>query len=119
MLKCSSIVWRQRARSSRRQQIRPRRLTCSPSCPRSRKRSRPKYSARSGRRTPVGRRAQTADELRGVVERGVEELAFAPDLGTLARPMRYALAGGGKRLRPVLCLPTAEALGVTAEHALP
>jgi geranylgeranyl diphosphate synthase type II len=61
----------------------------------------------------------TADELREQVERGVEELVFDPDLGTLQRPMRYALAGGGKRLRPVLCLATAEALGVDAERALP
>jgi geranylgeranyl diphosphate synthase type II len=61
----------------------------------------------------------TAEELRGLVERGVEELAFSPDLGTLDRPMRYALAGGGKRLRPVLCLATAEGLGVDAERALP
>jgi geranylgeranyl diphosphate synthase type II len=62
---------------------------------------------------------QTAEALRGLVERGVDELAFSPDLGTLAPPMRYALAGGGKRLRPVLCLATAEALGVDAERALP
>jgi geranylgeranyl diphosphate synthase, type II len=62
---------------------------------------------------------QTADELRERVERGVEELVFDPDLGTLQQPMRYALAGGGKRLRPVLCLATAEALGVDAEQALP
>ena len=62
---------------------------------------------------------QTADELRGAVERGVDQLVFSPDLGTLEPPMRYALAGGGKRLRPVFCLATAEALGVDAEHALP
>jgi geranylgeranyl diphosphate synthase, type II len=62
---------------------------------------------------------QTADELRERVERGVDELVFDPDLGTLQQPMRYALAGGGKRLRPVLCLATAEALGADAEQALP
>jgi geranylgeranyl diphosphate synthase type II len=33
--------------------------------------------------------------------------------------VRYALAGGGKRIRPVLCLATAEAAGVDAEVALP
>ena len=33
--------------------------------------------------------------------------------------MRYALAGGGKRVRPVLCLATAEAAGAEAERALP
>ena len=67
----------------------------------------------------MDRSVQTADELRQLVERGVDELSFAPDLGTLAPPMRYALAGGGKRLRPVLCLATAEALGIDVERALP
>ena len=33
--------------------------------------------------------------------------------------MRYALAGGGKRVRPLLCLATAEAAGAEPEAALP
>jgi len=33
--------------------------------------------------------------------------------------VRYALAGGGKRVRPVLCLLTAEALGVASDIAMP
>jgi geranylgeranyl diphosphate synthase, type II len=33
--------------------------------------------------------------------------------------MRYALAGGGKRVRPMLCLATAEAAGAAPEEALP
>jgi geranylgeranyl diphosphate synthase type II len=33
--------------------------------------------------------------------------------------MRYALGGGGKRVRPVLCLATAEAAGGRAEDAVP
>ena len=33
--------------------------------------------------------------------------------------MRYALDGGGKRLRPVLCLAVAEAAGADPEEALP
>ena len=33
--------------------------------------------------------------------------------------MRYALDGGGKRVRPVICLATAEAAGASVEHALP
>ena len=33
--------------------------------------------------------------------------------------MRYALDGGGKRLRPVLCLATAEAAGADPHDALP
>jgi len=33
--------------------------------------------------------------------------------------VRYALAGGGKRVRPVLCLLTAEALGAASAAAMP
>jgi geranylgeranyl diphosphate synthase, type II len=33
--------------------------------------------------------------------------------------MEYSLAGGGKRLRPLLVVASAEALGVAAEHVLP
>jgi geranylgeranyl diphosphate synthase type II len=37
----------------------------------------------------------------------------------LALAMRYAVLGGGKRLRPVLCLMAAEACGGAAEAAMP
>jgi geranylgeranyl diphosphate synthase, type II len=37
----------------------------------------------------------------------------------LAAAMRYSVLGGGKRLRPVLCLMAAEACGAEAEAALP
>jgi geranylgeranyl diphosphate synthase type II len=37
----------------------------------------------------------------------------------LAAAMRYGVLGGGKRLRPVLCLMAAEACGASAEAALP
>lgn len=57
------------------------------------------------------------DELRARVEAYLDELALAPELGTLAAPMRHAL--GGKRVRPVLCLATGDALGVLVEHLLP
>jgi geranylgeranyl diphosphate synthase, type II len=59
------------------------------------------------------------DELRRLVEAYLDELDLAEDLGVLGQPMRYALDGGGKRLRPVLCLATAEAAGGDAEAALP
>jgi geranylgeranyl diphosphate synthase, type II len=57
------------------------------------------------------------DELRALVESYLEELVLTPELGTLAEPMRHAL--GGKRVRPVLCLATGEALGVEPERVLP
>jgi geranylgeranyl diphosphate synthase, type II len=38
---------------------------------------------------------------------------------TLHRAMRYSLFAGGKRLRPILCLATAEACRGKIDHALP
>ena len=60
---------------------------------------------------------QAADELRDLVEATLSDLALTPELGGLAEPMRYAL--GGKRIRPVICLATAEAAGAAVEAALP
>jgi geranylgeranyl diphosphate synthase, type II len=62
---------------------------------------------------------RTADELRALVETGLEELPLWPELSGLEAAIRYALDGGGKRIRPVLCLATAEAAGGDPEHALP
>jgi geranylgeranyl diphosphate synthase, type II len=62
---------------------------------------------------------RAADELRGLVEEALGELALAPELGALREPMRYAYEAGGKRLRPVLCLATAEAAGGAVEDAVP
>jgi geranylgeranyl diphosphate synthase, type II len=58
-------------------------------------------------------------ELAALVEGYLDELALTPELGELTGPMRYALAGGGKRIRPVLCLATGEALGRAPEELLP
>jgi geranylgeranyl diphosphate synthase type II len=57
------------------------------------------------------------DELRGLVEGYFAELAFTPELEPLEAPMRDAL--GGKRVRPVLCLATGEAVGADVESLLP
>jgi geranylgeranyl diphosphate synthase type II len=62
---------------------------------------------------------QAPDDLARLVESGLEEVVFHRELGELTEPMRYALGGGGKRIRPVLCLATAEAAGGTVEDALP
>jgi geranylgeranyl diphosphate synthase type II len=58
------------------------------------------------------------EELRALAERYVTELALTPELGALADPVRYALEGG-KRVRAVICLATAEAAGAEPEEALP
>jgi geranylgeranyl diphosphate synthase type II len=59
------------------------------------------------------------DDLRELFEEYLGELALTPELFRLEEAVRYALAGGGKRIRPVICLATAEAAGADAEHALP
>jgi geranylgeranyl diphosphate synthase type II len=58
-------------------------------------------------------------ELQALIEAYLDELALTPELGELAAPVRYALSGGGKRIRPVLCLATGEAAGREAEELLP
>jgi geranylgeranyl diphosphate synthase type II len=59
-----------------------------------------------------------AEELRGLVEEHLAALALTPELQGLRESMRYALDGGGKRIRPVLVVATAEAAGGEAEAAL-
>lgn len=59
------------------------------------------------------------EELRRLVEGYLADLALAPELGGLADALRYSLDGGGKRVRPVICLATGEAAGATPESVLP
>jgi geranylgeranyl diphosphate synthase, type II len=60
-------------------------------------------------------------ELQEKVDAHLEGLAFATEPGTarLEEAMRYSLLAGGKRIRPVLALATAEALGRPPEEVLP
>jgi geranylgeranyl pyrophosphate synthase len=58
------------------------------------------------------------EELRQLVEGYLGDLALTPELHGQAESVRYALIGG-KRVRAVICLATAEAAGVEAEAALP
>jgi geranylgeranyl diphosphate synthase type II len=60
---------------------------------------------------------QGTDQLRALVEGYLAELALTPELGSLVEPMRHAL--GGKRVRPVLTLATADAIGYPVEDVLP
>jgi geranylgeranyl diphosphate synthase type II len=62
---------------------------------------------------------RTPDELRGLVEAYLGELALTPELHGQAESVRYAIESPGKRVRPVICLATAEAAGVEPEAALP
>ncbi|HUC01081.1 MAG TPA: farnesyl diphosphate synthase [Solirubrobacterales bacterium] len=61
------------------------------------------------------------DDLRGMVDAALERLRFSevePTAG-LEEAMRYSLLAGGKRVRPVLTLATARALGADPERFLP
>jgi geranylgeranyl pyrophosphate synthase len=61
---------------------------------------------------------RTPDELRELVEAYLQrpELWQANGLG---EAVRYPVDGGGKRLRPVLCLAVGEAVGLDTERVLP
>jgi geranylgeranyl pyrophosphate synthase len=59
------------------------------------------------------------DELRALAASYLGDLALTPELHGQVDSVRYALRMGGKRVRPVICLATAEAAGVEPERALP
>jgi geranylgeranyl diphosphate synthase type II len=62
------------------------------------------------------------DDLRALVERYLEQLRFtgaSPQTSGLEDAMRYSLLAGGKRIRPVLALATAQAVGLEPSSVLP
>ena len=61
------------------------------------------------------------EELRLLVEDELDRLTFSAEPGTarLVEAMRYSLLAGGKRIRPVLALATARAIGRDARDVLP
>jgi geranylgeranyl diphosphate synthase type II len=60
------------------------------------------------------------DELKAIVEDYLEELELWPELHGQAESVRYAFVEmGGKRIRPVICLATGEAVGFEPERILP
>jgi geranylgeranyl diphosphate synthase type II len=61
------------------------------------------------------------EHLRELVERYLEEMGFSEEALTagLEEAMRYSLLAGGKRIRPVLALASARAVGLEQRQALP
>jgi geranylgeranyl diphosphate synthase type II len=61
------------------------------------------------------------EDLRELIEAELERLDFGapPAAAGLEEAMRYSLLAGGKRVRPVLALATARALGVEPRRYLP
>jgi geranylgeranyl diphosphate synthase type II len=69
----------------------------------------------------VGLTSAFPEHLRAEIERYLEGLRFSSEASSagLEEAMRYSLLAGGKRIRPVLTLATAEAIGLGAEAVLP
>ena len=61
------------------------------------------------------------EDLRSLVDAALDRLVFSAAASTagLEQAMRYSLLAGGKRVRPVLALATARALGADPEPYLP
>ncbi|TMK57373.1 MAG: polyprenyl synthetase family protein [Actinobacteria bacterium] len=61
------------------------------------------------------------EEMREEVERALAEVEFPAPEGAerLAEAARYALLGGGKRVRPILVMAAAQAFGVPVGEVLP
>ena len=62
------------------------------------------------------------EHLRDQIDAHLESLRFpsiTPATGGLEEAMRYSLLAGGKRIRPVLVLATADAVGAGGEKVLP
>jgi geranylgeranyl diphosphate synthase, type II len=61
------------------------------------------------------------EDLRALVDAELERLRFSASAATagLEEAMRYSLLAGGKRVRPVLALATARALGTEPERFMP
>jgi geranylgeranyl diphosphate synthase, type II len=62
---------------------------------------------------------RSPEELREIVDERLAGLALWPQLHGQAESVRYSVEVGGKRVRPVICLATAEAAGGDLEAALP
>ena len=65
--------------------------------------------------------ASYPDHLRQEVERYLEAMSFSEEPLTegLEQAMRYSLLAGGKRIRPVLALATARAVGLEQNEVMP
>ncbi len=71
--------------------------------------------------TTVGLAPTYPDHLRSEVDRYLEALRFSDETSSagLQEAMRYSLLAGGKRIRPVLALATAAAIGEDVPSILP
>jgi geranylgeranyl diphosphate synthase, type II len=75
----------------------------------------------SERSNPGERESSYPEHLRDLVERYLQAMRFSEEALTagLEEAMRYSLLAGGKRIRPVLALATARAVGLEQDAVLP
>ena len=60
----------------------------------------------------------TIDYFSEIIEKAIAAMGFPAEPSGLYEPVRYTLDGGGKRLRPVLLMASAEAFGAKAEDVV-
>lgn len=58
------------------------------------------------------------DKYTDLIEKGIEGIDYGPGPRGLFLPVEYTLEGGGKRLRPMLLMASAEAFGGRAEDVI-
>jgi len=70
---------------------------------------------------PLAAPALSIAEMHEGVERALEQVDFPAPSGAeqLAEAARYSLLGGGKRVRPILVMAAAQALGAPIERVMP
>lgn len=61
---------------------------------------------------------QSYEYYHSIIEKTISEIEYPAKPAGLYEPIRYAMSTGGKRLRPVLTLATADALGARPEKAV-
>lgn len=61
----------------------------------------------------------TVDQYSELIEKEIASLTYPKVAPGLYEPIRYTLDGGGKRLRPVLLMASAEAFGGQAQEVMP
>jgi geranylgeranyl diphosphate synthase, type II len=62
---------------------------------------------------------RSPEELRALIEDYLASATRGPLDGELGGAIRYSLEGGGKRIRPVLCLAVGEAAGAAVREVVP
>jgi geranylgeranyl diphosphate synthase, type II len=62
---------------------------------------------------------RSPEQLRTLIEDYLESATAGPLNGELGDAIRYSLEGGGKRIRPVLCLAVGEAAGAAVQTVVP